>query len=39
MKQVSYILILIFCSFSKVDAQAILGGTNAPIDSNSKHTM
>ena len=38
MKKIGYILLLLCCIFSKIEtrAQAILGGTNAPIDSNSK---
>ena len=38
MKKIGYILLLLFCTLYKVEtkAQDILGGTNAPIDSNAK---
>jgi lipopolysaccharide export system protein LptA len=36
MKKIGYLLLLIICCAQKTNAQNNLGGTNAPIDSNSK---
>jgi lipopolysaccharide export system protein LptA len=36
MKQFGYILITLLCSWHSLSAQTPLGGTNAPIDSNTK---
>jgi lipopolysaccharide export system protein LptA len=36
MKKIGYFLILILCFSQSTNAQNMLGGTNAPIDSNSK---
>ncbi len=36
MRKIGYLIILFLCSLQKSNAQAVLGGTNAPIDSNTK---
>ena len=36
MRKIGYLILFLLCSLQKANAQTVLGGTNAPIDSNTK---